>query len=415
MKILQITHRLPYPPVDGGKKGILGFAREYSAQLGRENYALYSLAPREEQNVDLAELKSLASICHVTYGDYANKPLGLIWNTLFCGFTSYNMRKYISRRVLGEIVTLVEQFRPEAIHCDHLHMAWYARELKRLFPEIVIVLREHNVESMIVGRYAERETNLAKKGILSLQAQKLCRYEARMLACFDLVLPITDQDAERVAVMAPGVDQMTVPAGTNFAPQLPAFPARKLSPKRIVSVAAMDWLPNQDGLVWFIEEVMSLLRAAGEDVVLDIAGKNTPPEFRKYACPDVVVHGFVPDLSRMLSEATLAIVPLHVGGGMRVKILDYFGQGVPVVSTSIGAEGICSAQDGCALIANTPQEFAAAIQSLLRDEALRELIRTNAYRKCCETYSWPAIVERVLQALGKRCQTIPFSGRLETV
>ena len=404
MKILQITHRLPLPPIDGGKKGILGFTREYSARLGRENFALFCLAPKEELNVDISELKTLAGFCQVSYGDYKNRPLGLIWNTLSCEFTSYNMRKYISSHVLDEIVSLVQRFHPNVIHCDHLHMAWYACEVKKRFPEMVIALREHNVESTIVGRYAEREANPIKKRILDLQARKLFRYEARMLSRFDLVLPITDQDAERVATMAPGVHQITVPAGTNFAPQLPPSPARNLSPKRLISVAAMDWLPNQDGLIWFIEQVLSRLRAEGEDVILEIAGKNTPPDYQKYACHDVLVHGFIPDLSKMLSEAFLAIVPLHVGGGMRVKILDYFGQGVPVVSTSIGAEGICSANDKCALIADTPREFAEAIQSLLRDPALREEIRTNAYRKCCDTYSWPAIVDQVLQALSELCK-----------
>lgn len=404
MRILQITHRLPYPPIDGGKKGILGFAREYSARLGRENFALFCLAPREEQDVDLSELKTLASVCQVTYGDYRNKPLGLIWNTLFCRFTSYNMQKYISPRILGELVSLVQRFRPDAIHCDHLHMAWYTCELKRRFPGVVIMLREHNVESTIVSRYAEREANLVKKRLLVWQAQKLARYEAQSLARFDLVLPITDQDAGRVAAMAPGVHQVTVPAGTNFAPKLPLSSAWNQSPRRLVSVAAMDWLPNQDGLVWFIEEVMSRLRAEGEDVILEIAGKNTPPDFHKHACQDVHIHGFVPDLSKILSEAMLAIVPLHVGGGMRVKILDYFGQGVPVVSTSIGVEGICSANDKCALIADTPQAFAEAIQRLLRDQALREEIRTNSYRKCCDTYSWPAIVDQVLQALYRLCK-----------
>jgi glycosyltransferase involved in cell wall biosynthesis len=416
VKVLQLTHRLPVPPVDGGKKGILGFVRQYSTRLGPENLALMCLAPIEEAGTDLSELKALASICQVSYGQFRNRPFGVLRNSLLERRIPYNMEKYISTEYLEKLQRLVEIFQPDVIHCDHLHTAWYAAQIRRYRPDILLVLREHNVESTIIGRLADRESNPLKRAVFRSQADKLYKFESEMLKTFDLIFPITTQDSDRIRKMTPAAKLLVIPAGTEMAPSLPPL-SHNGGKRRILHIAAMDWKPNQDGLTWFVREVMPKLRAANADVVLDVIGKNAPAKLQQeIASNDVVVHGFVQDLRNAISQATVAIVPLHVGGGMRVKILDYFGQGVPVVSTSIGAEGISDGSDGLLLVANSASGFADAILKLVADAPLRASIREAAYAKCRSEYGWDSIGARTIDAIRTELQlhrnSGPGSGKL---
>ena len=400
MKLLQVTHRLPYPLIDGGKKGIFGFSRGYSKLLGRDNFAIFCLAPQQEARYDVSELRALAAHCRIDYRNFDNTIAGLLKNTLFRPGLPYNMQKYMLPDALAELLKLIEQFQPDVLQFEHLHTAYYARAVRKQFPHIVLGLREHNVESTILARLAEQETNPVKKKLFRIQADRLHRYETEALPVFDLVLPITDVDAGRIESMSPGTRQLLVPAGADIPDTLPA--GGNCAAPSIVHVAAMDWIPNQDGLNWFIQHVMPRLRNDGLGVTLNIAGKNMPERFNAVAASDIRVHGFLPDLQPLLDDACLDIVPLFVGGGMRVKILDYMAQGIPVVSTHVGAEGISDGHDGALLIADSAEDFAVQIRALLRQPGLRDTLRQTAYRLCTENYSWDAICSRVLDAYASQ-------------
>lgn len=396
MKILQVAHRLPYPLIDGGKKGIYGFTANYSALVGRHNFGLFCLAPREEQGTDLNQLRLLTSILHVHFDDFRNRVPPLIVNTLFNWKYSYNIAKYISNAYLADLFDVIEQFKPDVIQFEHLHTAWYARNVRLRFPQIMLSLREHNVESTIMERLAENESHPVKRAIFAVQSAKIRRWEAEALGFFDLVLPITSQDAVRISAMNNSIPQLLTPAGTEIASQLPSESSGD-GKFHILHLSSMEWLPNVEGLERFISEVMPFLRQASGNVVLDVVGKGMPPSILKHACADIVVHGFVPDLEPLLRQANIAVVPIQVGGGMRVKILDLMAQGIPVVSTSVGAEGISNGDDGCLLIADQASDFARQILFLKANEPARQEIRLRAFNHCQQRYSWSAITKRVFE------------------
>ena len=186
---------------------------------------------------------------------------------------------------------------------------------------------------------------------------------------------------------------IVVPAGVDVPRDLPVAPSANSGPVRLVHIAAMDWLPNQTGLRWFMEGVLPQLDEAGLDYHLDVVGKNMPESFKRYNSQRVTVHGFVEDLEPITSAAHIAVVPLKVGGGMRVKILDYWAKGIPVVSTSVGAEGLTQGDEETVALADDERTFAQTLIALAQAPIAREKLRTAAFRKVSAHFGWPAIVD----------------------
>ena len=396
MKILQISHRLPFPLIDGGKKGIYGFTSGFHQHPAVKWNGLISIAPDDERNVDLTTLQNSTDMLSVHYKHTKNRIMDLARNSLLSKLP-YTMEKYIFADVLKTILDTIRQQRVDLVHFDHLHTAYYAMKVRESFPDVKIVLREHNVESTILERLAQTSKNPANRAVYALQAKRLQTYEADHLARFDLVLPITDVDTSRVCSLTPTAQVLTLPAGSD----VPERQLRQVKSDKdvltVLHIAAMDWIPNQDGLRWFLREVLPLLeKAVALPFKLHVVGKNMPKEFLDFRHPLVVVHGFVDDLTPLLKEADLAVVPLHVGGGMRVKILDYMANGIPVVSTSVGAEGITGGDTPFILIGDGVEGFASATANLLSNPTLREQLRNRAFDEAKSRYTWAAIVDRLV-------------------
>jgi glycosyltransferase involved in cell wall biosynthesis len=394
---VQVSHRLPYPLVDGGKKGIFGFTRGFSQHPQVQSLSLFSLAPLPEREIDLTRLHSLVDHLHVAYKDARNRVGPLLWAQLTSPLP-YNMRKYMHGDFLEALVKHLSANPVDVVHFDALHTAHYAAALRERFPRLPMVLREHNVESTIIGRMSLEDPSALKRAIFASQARRLENYEGRMLRHFDRVLAITEVDAGRLRAMWPAVPVSVVPAGTDLPESLPVRVGDATAePIRLLHIAAMDWLPNQQGLDWFLAEVLPLLDRMGRPFVVDVIGKGTPERFLRGGDPRVKVHGFVDDLAPFLRRGCLAVVPLHVGGGMRVKILDYMAQGVPVVATPVGAEGISDGSDGVVRVAAGPAEFARAVTDLVADPMAAERQRQAAFEFVRGRYGWDRVVDGVVR------------------
>lgn len=392
MNILQLTHRLPWPPIDGGKKGTLGFVDGYRSHAAITRHALLSMCPQEEV-AWASEWKSMGVNLSFDAMNARNSVFKVLANTVFSS-KPFNMAKYerasFERMVRDEISHEI----PEVVHFDSLHTACYARVVRECAPNAIRVLRCHNAEHMILRRLAENEINPIKKALLSLQARRLYKYEAAALDEFDLILAITEEDAERFRVMNPRIGPriVVVPAGADVPHNLPDAPPSNSGSIRLLHIAAMDWLPNQTGLLWFIEAILPLLDKAGLDYHLDVVGKNMPDVFERFNSKRVTVHGFVQDLKSITSAAHIAVVPLKVGGGMRVKILDYWALGIPVVATSVGAEGLVSGEELSVALADNETDFSQVLLALSFSPEKRESLRKGAFAKVSAQFSWPAII-----------------------
>jgi glycosyltransferase involved in cell wall biosynthesis len=397
MNLLQLAHRIPWPPVDGGNKGVLGFVEGYSRHSAVARLAFVCMCRIEDAHW-AQDWKPDGVDVVVEPMDTRNTIPRLVANTLLSR-RPFNMEKYRRASFAKKVGVAIATLTPDVVHFDGLHTACYAPQVARLAPNALRVLRCHNAEYMILERLAESEQSRAKRSLIALQARRVKSYEAEMLDHFDLILAITDTDAERFkAINSRCAERMiVVPAGANVPGALPPAPPQKGDRIRLVHMAAMDWLPNQGGLRWLRDEVLPLLNATGLEFHLDVIGKNMPAEFDGMKGPRVTIHGFVEDLTPLMSAAHMAVVPLQVGSGMRVKILDYWSMGVPVVATRVAAEGLEGDNEPVVALADDAVSFVRTIQRLAANAAERDALRTAAFTKVSSAYGWPGIVDKLVQ------------------
>ncbi|PYO06732.1 MAG: group 1 glycosyl transferase [Candidatus Rokuibacteriota bacterium] len=254
------------------------------------------------------------------------------------------------------------------------------------------VLFAHNVEHVIWQRMREVERRAWRRALLALESRKMRRYEALACARARLTIAVSDADRRLLAAVAPSARVSAVPTGVDvdyFAPDGVAE-----VPGRLVFTGSMDWYPNEDGIVHFIEAVLPRVRREVPGATLTVVGRNPSPRLRAAAdAAGVHVTGLVDDVRPHMAEAAVYVVPLRIGGGTRLKIFEALAMAKAVVSTAIGAEGLPLTPGRDFLQADDPAAFARAVTSLLRDPARRRAVGSAGRRLVEERYSWPRVVD----------------------
>ena len=271
------------------------------------------------------------------------------------------------------------------------------------------VLFTHNVEAEIWRRHADTESNPVRKRLYRTQWRRMLRFERHTVGRFDRVLAVSDVDRDTlqrlygerltapVSVIPTGVD-------TSY---FTVAPIDAAATKRLVFTGSMDWLPNVDAVQFFCREVLPIVRAAEPDVTFTIVGRSPTPAVRRLSDDRAVeVTGRVEDVRPYFARSSVYVVPLRIGGGTRLKIFEAMSAGRAVVSTTIGAEGLPVEHGRHLLLADTPQEFAAAILTLLRDPARRDTLAHNARTLVTERFDWGAAALQ-LEASIAETQTPP--------
>lgn len=281
------------------------------------------------------------------------------------------------------------------ILCDFLEMTENV-DWKTSAPRILF---QHNVESMIWRRYFETESNPLKKAYFNYEQKRIAEYEKNSCNKFDLVLVVSENDKQLlqsefkvttpIEVIETGVD-------TEF-----FRPDDSITPKlgRLVFLGSMDWMPNIDGVKWFADEIYPRIREVNSGATLEIVGRRPGPEIQALAEKDesIAIHADVPDVRPFIAGADLFIVPLRVGGGTRIKIFEAMGMRSPVVSTSVGAEGLPVTAGRDIALGDTPEEFAAQVNKLLQTSDIRNSIAEEGFNLVRERYQWKAIAGKFHQ------------------
>jgi polysaccharide biosynthesis protein PslH len=274
----------------------------------------------------------------------------------------------------------------DAMVCDFLAPAPNCSALDRC------ILFQHNVETMIWRRHVEHAADPVRRAYLKLQAGRMEAYEREVCRKVKRVIAVSDADARMMREMF-GIDDVPVAAtGVDtdyFEPRGQAGPAFDL-----VFVGSMDWLPNTDGMKFFTTSILPVIRRTLPECTVAIVGRTPGPEILAMAAADqkMTVTGTVPDVRPYLWNAKLSIVPLRIGGGTRLKIYESMAAGCPVVSTTIGAEGLSVSHPGDIRLADTPEQFAAECIRLLQSEEERRKLAEAAYRLVRERFSWDRLV-----------------------
>ena len=366
-RALFLAADLPWP-LDGG--GRIATYRVLESLLRRYDVDLVAMADVDGR----PELGPLATMCRdvrvvrvpFTLGRHrVRQSLSFARSQL--STEPYRLRKFRSRVFAYEVRDRLDRTSYDLIHCDQFGAFSYVSLASAAIPRVAA---HQNVESDMY-RLAGASGGRLRRWLAGREAARLARAEPRLLAAFDRVLTLAPEDTELLAAM--GIDRVTtlplpaqqVEAGAPGQP--PAGPPRG---HRIVSLGSMSWYGVADGLVWFHDRVLPLVRREVPDVEWQIAGPNAPPAIRRFAGePGIVLSGYVDDVDADLRRARAGIVPLHVAGGVRVKILRFMEIGLPAVSTSLGARGLAFADGQGCFRRDDPEGFAAAVVALLVDDA----------------------------------------------
>lgn len=292
----------------------------------------------------------------------------------------------------------------DVVHADQLSMAGYGLQAVRTAsgPRPASLLDEHNALYLLVERIAANEPNPLRRRIAQREARALARYEANMGRAYDAMLTVTQEDEVRLLGLYPPGERATVQPKLATVPicvdpdQTPAVPHQPAVHPTILHLGTMFWPPNISGVLWFAKEVLPLIWQQVPGARFVVVGKNPPPEVVALSAdPRIEVTGYVADPTPYLAAADVFIVPLHAGGGMRVKILDAWLWGLPVVSTVIGAEGITLRAGENILIATDAAGFAEATLRTLCDPALNQQLRAAGRAWVSATYGWRRVYQAV--------------------
>lgn len=389
MRILMITPFLPYPPHSGGQLRIYNILKHLA---DKHSITLVSHIHCEEerkwvevlenycQSVDTvlikpppasAWLRSLARLYDILR---LRPPTMMILNTP-------EIKKAISDRIRNS--------KPDVIHVEFPFAVSSVRDTE----EIPKILVEQNIESTICYREYLQKKGRIKRWLAFFEYLVLERFEKKVCKMFDRCITVSEVDKASLLKLVPGLQVDVVPNGVDTT--MYKYKAPSGHSKTLVFTGLMNWPANIDAMLYFIKQIYPLIKQDDPNTKLAVVGKNPDPKLCEWASNDIKITGFVEDIQPYIYESAIYIVPLRIGGGTRLKILEAMALGRPVVSTSIGAEGLHVSDNKNILIADSPQTFADSVIRLLADTALAKKLSENARKLVEEEYDWPMIAQKM--------------------
>jgi sugar transferase (PEP-CTERM/EpsH1 system associated) len=404
LRVVMVDEELPYPPTSGKRIRTLNLTLRL-ARRHRLTYVCHRNADAEEarQAADFfAEHGIETLVVNRTIPAKSGPRFYLRLAANLLSPLPYSVATHASRALRQALAELARKQRVDVWHCE-----WtpYAEMLRGITTGRRVVMA-HNVESVIWQRYHETETNPLRRWYIGRQWRKFQRFERRVLGAVERAVAVSDTDAQRfrddfgvsrVDVVENGVDT------EYFQPQ-----ARRRDPGRLLFLGSLDWRPNLDGVNLLLERVFPAVRAAEPLASLCLVGRNPPEALRRQvaAMPGVELYGSVPDVRPYLADCGMLVVPLRIGGGSRLKILEALASGTPVVSTRIGAEGLCLEPGQDLTVVEDIDDLARALVQAIRHPEVIQAESERGREKVLELYDWDRLAER-LEQVWRQCASEP--------
>jgi glycosyltransferase involved in cell wall biosynthesis len=404
MNILFLTQIVPFPP-DAGPKVKTYHVLRALIRRGYSVTLITFIRPDEVQHIP-----ALQEICEAVY------PVPIRRSRM--ADVGYMIRSYLTgrpflierddlRSMQDTVNRLVQEGEFQFIHADQLTMVQFAIRGASAFTgkKPQVVFDAHNAVWTIVERMRENAPWFLKP-VLSVEASRVKRYEGELLKTVDHVLAVTDVDK---ASLGDALDFSKTRADDRVAPItiVPiAVDTEQLQPiernptsRNIVTLGTLHYPPNADGIRWFLKEVFPLIRKKIPDATLTVIGKNPPQDFLDLAAREdgtIRVTGYVESLVPFLEASALMVVPVRAGGGMRVRILEAFAYAMPVVTTTVGLEGINATLGEDVLVADLETDFANQVVELLENITLQEKLSSNGRKLAESRYDWQVILSDLM-------------------
>ena len=394
MKILWVKAGGLVPPDTGGKIRSYNILRELARQHSVTFFSFYH-AHDGDQHPSLRDVFDRVVCVPLSLPEPKSiAELGVYIVRLFSS-EPYGISKYCRPEVRSRLQALLSEEHFDVTVCDFIFAAgvvpWDWPGPKVLFT--------HNIEATIWRRHYEVSTSPLWKIISWLEWRRMEAAERRYLRLADHVLTVSDADRDAFSRFIEPEKLTVIPTGVDvdyFTPM-----AVEEAPNSLVFTGSMDWLPNEDAIVYFVEAIFPLIKEQCPEASLEVVGRNPSRKLQTLAAREASMRltGWVEDIRPFLARGSICVVPLRIGGGTRLKIFEAMAMGKAVISTTVGAEGLPVQSGKDILLADTPQDFAESVICLLRDNNLRRRLGTGARALVQENYSWKKVAENFARTL----------------
>ncbi len=382
-KVLILTGAVPYPLVTGAKIRTFNLMKTLAAEYDIELLTVIA-SPADEALVRPIEEAGIR--CHLLrhrrLGSRSGK--GIDAALAFVSSEPYLTRHYTFPAYRHRLDRLLAESNYDVIHCDSISMSGnlIGLDKKRL------ILTEHNIEQTIWAGYVEHARGALTRIYRQNQYHKVTRLEDNLNKFYDHVVTVSEADKRKLARSFPAERIIVVENGVDPAAYATDRPAGSRS--GVVFTGSLDWHPNLDGLTYFVREIYPHLRRHRPEDAITIVGRHPSPMLKNLASSlaGVVLRADVPEIQPFLHAARVMMVPLRIGGGSRLKILEAMASGLPVVSTSKGAEGLAVVDGESIIIRDDPAAFAAAVTELLGNDGLWNRLAQRGRELVQARYSW---------------------------
>ena len=371
--ILFLSQCLPYPPHSGVTNRTFNILKQLQQEFDVTLLAFSRLNHQPSADARHASHKELERLLSRVYSPVSIpsqlSTLRQLWDHMRSVSTgrAFTFYEYWSQDFRVQLQDVLSKFQYELIHLDSLDLyRWLA-----YLPAVVTACTHHSIESELLRLRAHRAKSRVTGRYILHQANLVERIDRELCPRFSLNVMMSELDAERLRTLTPGSETIVVPNGVDtdyFRPQT----SPPLVPGRVVFLGPTYIFPNRDAVDYLLGDIWPRIRAVKTDACLQLVGKCSESERQRYAShPGITCAGFVGDIRPHMAEASCSVVPIRVGGGTRLKILDSWAMGKAVVSTSIGCEGLKAVDGENILIRDTPKAFADAVVEVLSNSALR--------------------------------------------
>ena len=382
MNILLLCNKPPWPPLEGGPIAmnamIQGLLKNgHQVKVLSVNSNKYNV--KEE---DIPDNYRKSTGIELVYLDLSIKPIPALIHVL--QNKSYHISRFVSADFEKALERILKEERFDIIQFETLFTTPYIPLIRRL-SDARLVLRAHNIEHLIWKRIANGTGNPLKKWYLNHLSKTLCNYEHSVLEKLDGVVAITGKDAGYFKETQPELPVTDIPFGMDVPGEPSSEPIPTTRGLKLFHLGSMNWMPNQEGIKWFLDEVWPRLHERHPELTFSLAGRGMPQWLTELKKPGVIVDGEVPDAQAYMDNHDAMIVPLFSGSGIRIKIIEGMLAGKTIITTSVGAEGINYTPGKDLLLANDADEFIQSVESLLDQpqahqeigQAARELVRRD--------------------------------------
>ena len=387
MRLLFLSITVPFPATDGGRLRVLNLLKQV-AQRNHVTFLALETQPTDEEGIEY--LRSLGIEAHLV-PHTSRLPLFSLrsGNQAVLKRKPLTVARYDVPAFRRAFHSLLETGSFDLIHYEMLHTGQY-----RLETNARSLLSLQNVDSNIWRRLREQTSNPLRKCVFWTQERAFRRYERTMSRSFDLVACASEVDRDLMEGICPGLSAGVIPNGVDTQLYQPNHEVEEET--TIIYTGSMDWFPNEDAAIYFIEEILPIIQTKCQNLKFYVVGQFPTERLKRYGNrPGVVVTGRVDDIKPYFARATVYVVPLRIGGGTRLKILEALAMGKAVVSTSVGAEGLNLTAGDEIMIADEPAKFADGVFQLMEDKSMRRELGENGRRRVKTEYDWRRIGEKL--------------------